>query len=799
MPVGQPLHADGAGVVGENFRQLILVGAARGYPAVAASVLEITGGSEGSIVRSDLVSVDLIGFGDGLGLTAEIVLGMAFVIVRVDVGVQNRIEQVLAAAALGKLILFGQVGNQVESKTGTLQINTIRTAGRRNVLGQLDVAFHHLILGFCQFIIPVQVIIGAVVGGVESFSLRLPVILKGGLFHIPTLVGVGGGNVVVVLITQITFGVALVVAIIGFGAVQCLALADIRPLVAVHIVGVLACIIGGQRRGGAGRLLGLGVDVGIGAGQLVSAILHRDDHAGAALHDVVLTEIEVREGQPAILDNRTGYQMVFGEHGQVVIHPLAGVVPDGGMPDRRAVGIGDFAVVHGAGHAIRVLDVLGSIQVIHRAVQPGIGMGLTAGHRVAVRVAAIHITHGIQIDLGQRDLSQHAVVLHDALHRGHGIAILVGGSAGVVGVVSTACILVLDLRCGFITRLVDGDSGLHPAGSQQLGSAGVAGGDVGTVMVVVQHDGAAVVGGGNLDVVSALAQRRSGSAGMFYIRPVAVIAGGGACFHDDELTLVPLGIVHRAAGVILGAIGGTVGNGVSSIRVAHNAVLVVPAIGDVLLRDGVPFIDLIQRVAGNLLAGLAINFDEVDLQGPFIVAHYILVGTVSRHSDGLVAAKTAIEFLEAIRNLHFIVGEADGCQFGAGSGDGCIHHSLGLGLQLRNGGVFGCLCRRICLALAAERPFLATQTGSAGLGHLVMHCPGGGSVTAVGLVLVILRVATGGHRLRTGRAHLPGAAVDAAARLAGRDRDGCTVHLFGSFQLLLVRIDSKRQIETAAG
>src|SRR5699024_5253471 len=144
-------------------------------------------------------SVDLIGFGDGLGLTAEIVLGMAFVIVRVDVGVQNRIEQVLAAAALGKLILFGQVGNQVESKTGTLQINTIRTAGRRNVLGQLDVAFHHLILGFCQFIIPVQVIIGAVVGGVESFSLRLPVILKGGLFHIPTLVGVGGGNVVVVL------------------------------------------------------------------------------------------------------------------------------------------------------------------------------------------------------------------------------------------------------------------------------------------------------------------------------------------------------------------------------------------------------------------------------------------------------------------------------------------------------------------------------------------------------------------------------------------------------------------------
>ena len=80
-----------------------------------------------------------------------------------------------------------------------------------------------------------------------------------------------------------------------------------------------------------------------------------------------------------------------------------------------------------------------------------------------------------------------------------------------------------------------------------------------------------------------------------------------------------------------------------------------------------------------------------------------------------------------------------------------------------------------------------------------MHCPGGGSVAAVVLVVVIVGMAAGGDGLRTGRAHLPGAAVDAAARLAGRDRDGGPVHLFGSFQLLLVRIDSKRQIETAAG
>ena len=148
MPVGQPLHADSAGVIAENLRQLILVGAACGYPAIAAAVLEITGGSEGSIVRSDLVSVDLIGFGDSLGLTAEIVLGMTFVILRVDVGVQNRIEQILAAAGGSKLIFFGKVRDEIESKAGSFQVDTVRTSGAGNVLGKFHVAFHHLVLRF---------------------------------------------------------------------------------------------------------------------------------------------------------------------------------------------------------------------------------------------------------------------------------------------------------------------------------------------------------------------------------------------------------------------------------------------------------------------------------------------------------------------------------------------------------------------------------------------------------------------------------------------------------------------------
>src|SRR5699024_2810066 len=153
------------------------------------------------------------------------------------------------------------------------------------------------------------------------------------------------------------------------------------------------------------------------------AVLHGDNDTGTALDNVVFAEVEVREGQPAILDNRTGYQMVFGQHRQVVIHPLAGVIPDSGMPDGSAVCIGDLAVVHRASDTVRVLSIFGGVQVIHRTVQPGVSMGLTAGHGIAIGITATNIAHGIQINFTERDLPQHTVILHDAGYRGHGVRI----------------------------------------------------------------------------------------------------------------------------------------------------------------------------------------------------------------------------------------------------------------------------------------------------------------------------------------------------------------------------------------
>ena len=44
----------------------------------------------------------------------------------------------------------------------------------------------------------------------------------------------------------------------------------------------------------------------------------------------------------------------------------------GGMPDGLTVDIRDFAVVHNAGHAVRVRDILGGVQIVHSTFQRSI-------------------------------------------------------------------------------------------------------------------------------------------------------------------------------------------------------------------------------------------------------------------------------------------------------------------------------------------------------------------------------------------------------------------------------------------
>lgn len=57
-----------------------------------------------------------------------------------------------------------------------------------------------------------------------------------------------------------------------------------------------------------------------------------------------VSEVQVGEGQPAVLDFCTGYEIVLFQHGQVIADPLPAVVTNRSVPEGIAVGIYDFGI-----------------------------------------------------------------------------------------------------------------------------------------------------------------------------------------------------------------------------------------------------------------------------------------------------------------------------------------------------------------------------------------------------------------------------------------------------------------------
>src|SRR5699024_651668 len=102
----------------------------------------------------------------------------------------------------------------------------------------------------------------------------------------------------------------------------------------------------------------------------VTVGIHRQDNTGGAFDQIVFAKIQVGKSQHTVPYLGAGDQVVFGENRQIVGIPAA-VGQDGGVPDRVAVGVHDLAVVHRAADAVRVLDVLGGVQVVHRALDAG--------------------------------------------------------------------------------------------------------------------------------------------------------------------------------------------------------------------------------------------------------------------------------------------------------------------------------------------------------------------------------------------------------------------------------------------
>ena len=260
-------------------------------------------------------------------------------------------QAVSACLTLGKLRGFGQVRHQIKGKARVLQLLPVGFAAGRNDFADFHIALGDLVLAFGLGIIAVDVVVSLVHG---------VVIGKGGFLYIPALVHIGGADIIVVFIAQIAVGKGKRISIIGPAAIQCLALGDGAELVFVHPIGVLpaaAC----QCRDLPGGCLGAAVHGGIGPRYSKSALTQRNDRAGGALYHIIFAEVQVCEGQPAVLDFGAGYQMVFFEHRQVIRYPLPAVVTDGRVPDGIAIGIHDFGIVHNTGHAVRVGDVLGSV------------------------------------------------------------------------------------------------------------------------------------------------------------------------------------------------------------------------------------------------------------------------------------------------------------------------------------------------------------------------------------------------------------------------------------------------------
>ena len=312
--IGQALHTNIPGVIAEDLGKLVFVGAAGGLPAVALAVFVFSCDSQRFVVRGNFVSVDLIGLCDGLRFRRKIPLRMLVIVGLINVGIQNALQGVAAAAGLLKLLQFGQVGHKEECKACALQFQSVALAAGGYDFTDFHIAFCSLVLALGQCIVSMDVVIGAV-GLVDLFTGCLSVVGKGGLFYIPTLIRIGGCDVVVILIAEVAICKGQVIGIVSPRAIQRFTFRDCRKLVLVNPIRVLAAAVLGKRGGLPGDCLGAAVHGGIGAGNSKSAVTQRDNHAGGALYDIIFAEVQIAEAQPAILDFSAGYKVVFFQNG----------------------------------------------------------------------------------------------------------------------------------------------------------------------------------------------------------------------------------------------------------------------------------------------------------------------------------------------------------------------------------------------------------------------------------------------------------------------------------------------------
>ena len=233
---------------------------------------------------------------------------------------------------------------------------------------------------------------------------------------------------------------------------------------------------------------------------------------------------------------------------------------------------------------------------------------------------------------------------------------------------------------------------------------------------------------------------------------------------------------------------------VSSICLAFNLVLVVPACRNIALPNGIPLENLKLGITLDALLGFTVDFVDADFYRPLIVFHLVIVRAVGRNCNGLVAAQRTGRAVEAVRNGDFIIAEFQIIKVAMHRRQRGFHFTVDLAFAsaLRSRLCRRCLCVCILLTVCGNAAALGCRLADA-----VMHRPSGGGVAAIEVVAIVLRVATGGHRLLACRGNRPTAAVD-IGRDAIQNRgdvDACAIHLFQRCQLDFVGVDGVRKIQ----
>jgi len=260
-----------------------------------------------------------------------------------------------------------------------------------------------------------------------------------------------------------------------------------------------------------------------------------------------------------------------------------------------------------------VFNGVSGVQIVHSTFQRSISVA-----------ARSQIPRGVQVHFCQQNIAEDTVVLHLVGIGVHSIGIFVVGDSGGICGVGLICVTAAK---------GDGD---HTLAGVDEGTAAVGRGNVGIIIGVSQPNRLTVQRFGDFKSVGTLAENGTGGTGFGDIRPIAVIPAGRAALHDDKLALVALGVeqIVRTACIVA-----VVDDLVDAIRLTLDFVLVVTASRNIPLLYGVPLKNLEFGVTLDLLFSFTVDFVDADFYRPFIVLHFIVIGTISRNSNSLVTAQ----------------------------------------------------------------------------------------------------------------------------------------------------------------